>query len=137
MSKTNSVLKNWKKSLSNGLRSVGQTLSKNGSTISTICLTSIFFLAVIFWMKISSTADQLETLGNNYELQIKNKNQEMIISQQSSYLNQAKAIIDLQNKQLQEADDIIKKQREILEKTFQRLKELNGWDPDKITRSEA
>ena len=128
--------KGLKSSFLNRLHPIGQILANNSYVISTVCLTSVFFFAVIFWMQISSSAEQLKMLGDNYELQMKNKIQEATIEKQSYFLNQAEVIIKGQNGQMRQADEVIKKQREALENLFKRLKELE-WDPDLITRSEA
>ena len=137
MSTTNDPSKKGiKSSFLNRLHPIGQILANNSSVISTVCLTSVFFFAVIFWMQISSSTEQLKMLGNNYELQIENKTQEATIEKQSIFLNQAGAIIKGQNEQLDKANDIIKKQNSALGDLLRRLKGLD-WDPDLITRSEA
>ena len=129
MSKTDDPQKSSKNAFSSCFHFLGQKITEHSTVFSTICFVSIFFLGAIFWMELSSSAEKLQLIEKNYDLLIKNKEQEAIIEKQSIFLQQADGIIKGHRKQIEE-------QNEVLQKLFQRLKELQ-WDPDSIARSEA
>jgi len=123
---------------------ITNSLVRHSKVVVSVCVTSIIFMALIFWIQMSHQVESLGFLGDNFKLQADVSNYENIVTSQSSYINTANKVIDNQRTNLKKSDDLIKIQGDVIQKLIQRLKELDDWpprgpffDPDSITRSEA
>ena len=123
----------------------GDKLVKHSSIAYSVCLTSIFFMALIFWMQISHDAESIKLIKDHFDTRIELQQHKNELSEMSIFTDQTMGIMRKQGQELRKAEDIINSQNRAIGILIQRLQELDEWppkprppyDPDKITRSEA
>ena len=123
----------------------GDKLVKSSSAVYSVCITSILFMALMFWVQISHDAETLGLIKNNFDTRIELQQHKNSLSEQTIFINEGMDIIRKQGDKIREAEDIINSQNRAIGILIQKLQELDEWplkprpplDPDKITRSEA
>jgi predicted PurR-regulated permease PerM len=130
-------------------------LVKHSKVVCSVSITSIVFMALIFWMQLDFTKDANKIIKQNIAL-----NNEIVLyhelsERQNEDLRESIGIINTQNKFMETVNEHFRKQSEVIEdqnkiiqKLIERLQQLDEWppskwpspdryDPDKIAKTES
>ena len=119
-------------------------LVKHHNVVVATCVTSILFMALIFWMQLGHTADALKLIETNIELESNIEDYRELVDAQNLYIKKSNEIMSDQRAGIIKAGSLIGVQQVLIKQLIEELKKLGGWpdepryDPDKwTTRSEA